>query len=59
MRFQSAQLDAYLTDGLWLRNAAHANTMAARLGTGLAAMPGVELLPMPADLQAAEKARSR
>ncbi|MFI2229586.1 threonine aldolase family protein [Nocardia testacea] len=44
MRFQSAQLDAYLTDGLWLRNAAHANTMAARLGTGFAAMPGVELL---------------
>ncbi|MET8795008.1 low specificity L-threonine aldolase [Nocardia sp. NPDC004568] len=44
MRFQSAQLDAYLTDGLWLRNAAHANTMAARLGAGLAAVPGVDLL---------------
>ncbi|MET9757546.1 low specificity L-threonine aldolase [Streptomyces sp. NPDC006372] len=44
MRFQSAQLDAYLTDGLWLRNAAHANAMAARLGDGLKALPGAELL---------------
>ncbi|WP_416968773.1 threonine aldolase family protein [Streptomyces sp. 4F14] len=44
MRFQAAQLDAYLADGLWLRNAAHANTMAARLEDGLKAIPGVELL---------------
>jgi threonine aldolase len=44
MRFQSAQLDAYLTDGLWLRNAAHANTMAERLGNGLKATPGADLL---------------
>lgn len=44
MRFQSAQLDAYLTDGLWLRNAAHANTMAERLGNGLKTLPGAELL---------------
>ncbi|MFJ3704772.1 MULTISPECIES: low specificity L-threonine aldolase [Streptomyces] len=44
MRFQSAQLDAYLTDGLWLRNAAHANTMAARLGHGLKALHGADLL---------------
>ncbi|MDQ1051490.1 low specificity L-threonine aldolase [Streptomyces sp. V4I2] len=44
MRFQSAQLDAYLTDGLWLRNAVHANTMAERLGTGLKAIPGTDLL---------------
>jgi threonine aldolase len=44
MRFQSAQLDAYLEDGLWLRNAVHANAMAARLGAGLAAVPGAELL---------------
>jgi len=41
MRFQSAQLDAYLTDGLWLRLAATANAAMARLATGLAAM-GVE-----------------
>ena len=31
MRFQAAQLEAYLSDGLWLRNARHANAMAARL----------------------------
>jgi threonine aldolase len=43
MRFLSAQLEAYLTDDLWLRNAAHANRMAARLEAGLAALPGVEV----------------
>ena len=36
MRFQSVQLDAYLTDGLWLRMAANANAAMARLATGLA-----------------------
>ncbi len=30
-RFLSAQLEAYLTDDLWLRNARHSNAMAARL----------------------------
>ena len=35
MRFLSAQFEAYLTDDLWLRNARHANAMAARLGAGL------------------------
>lgn len=44
MRFHAAQLDAYLTDGLWLRNAAHANAMAARLQDGLKAIPDVGLL---------------
>jgi threonine aldolase len=44
MRFQAAQLDAYLTDELWLRNARHANAMAARLQSGLKAIPGVELV---------------
>jgi threonine aldolase len=43
MRFFSAQLVAYLTDGLWLRHAAQANAMAARLAAGLAAIPGVRL----------------
>ncbi len=37
MRFQSAQLIAYLTDGLWLRTAAHANAKMADLANGLAA----------------------
>lgn len=44
MRFQAAQLDACLADGLWLRNARHANAMAARLGAGLRAVPGVHLI---------------
>jgi len=35
MRFVSAQLEAYLTDDLWLRNARHANAMAVRLAAGL------------------------
>jgi threonine aldolase len=43
MRFLSAQLDAYLTDDLWLKNAAHANRMAAKLATELSALPGVTL----------------
>ena len=37
MRFLSAQLEAYLADDLWLRNARHANRMAARLAEGIAA----------------------
>jgi len=40
MRFLSAQLDAYLADGLWLRNAMHANRVAARLAEDLAQIAG-------------------
>lgn len=43
MRFLSAQLDAYLADDLWLRNAAHANRVAARLAAGLAQIAGARL----------------
>jgi threonine aldolase len=43
MRFLTAQLDAYLADGLWLKHARHANAMARRLAEGLAAIPGVRL----------------
>ncbi len=43
MRFLSAQLEAYLAGDLWLRNARHANRMAARLAEGLKALPGAEL----------------
>jgi threonine aldolase len=50
MRFLGAQFNALLTDGLWLRNAAHANAMATRLAAGLAEMPGVEVeYPVEAD----------
>ena len=44
MRYLSAQLDAYLDDGLWLRHARHANAMAARLGRDLATIGGARLL---------------
>jgi len=37
MRFVSAQLIALYEDDLWLRNAAHANAMAARLRAGIEA----------------------
>lgn len=43
MRFLSAQLEAYIEDDLWLRLAAHANAMTARLAAGLRAMPAAEL----------------
>ncbi len=43
MRFLSAQLDAYLTGELWLRNARHANEAAQRLARGLAQLPGARL----------------
>lgn len=48
MRFLSAQLEAYLADDLWLRNAARANAMASRLAEGLAALPGVRFSETPA-----------
>jgi threonine aldolase len=44
MRFIAAQLEAYLRDDLWLRNARQANGMAARLGAGLSRLPGAKLL---------------
>jgi threonine aldolase len=46
MRYQSAQLDAYLTDGLWLRLAALANEGMARLVSGLIQL-GVQPLHHP------------
>jgi len=50
MRFLGAQFNALLTDGLWLRNAAHANAMATRLAAGLENIPGVEVAhPVQAD----------
>ncbi len=43
MRFLSAQLEAYVADGLWLKNAAHANAAARRLADGLLKLAGAEL----------------
>ena len=43
MRFMSAQFIAQLEGDPWLRSAAHANAMAARLRAGVESIPGVEL----------------
>lgn len=42
-RFLGAQMEAYLTDGLWLSLAERANASARRLARGLAATPGVRV----------------
>jgi threonine aldolase len=44
LRFVSAQLLAYLTDGLWLDNARHANEMAMRMARDLNAVAGAKVL---------------
>jgi threonine aldolase len=43
MRFVSVQLYALLSDDLWLRNARHANAMAARLEAAVRDVDGVEV----------------
>jgi threonine aldolase len=47
MRFVSAQFDALLTDDLWMRNARHANAMAARLAAAVDDLPDVEVIRAP------------
>jgi threonine aldolase len=50
MRFLGAQFIALLEDDLWLRNARHANAMARRLASGVAELPGVDVVyPVEAD----------
>lgn len=50
-RFAAAQLDAYLTDDLWLRNAGHANAMARRLEAGLRTVAAADIVfPVDADM---------
>jgi len=44
MRFLSVQMDAYLTDDLWLCNARHANAMAIRMADELVTIPDIDLL---------------
>jgi threonine aldolase len=43
MRFVSAQLDAYISNDVWLRNAKHANKMGKRLSEGLSHHSDVKL----------------
>jgi threonine aldolase len=48
-RYLSAQMEAYLTGGLWLKLATHANAMGQRLATGLRAK-GVTVPDAPANM---------
>jgi threonine aldolase len=48
-RFIAAQLEAYLTDGLWLALARHANDMADRLAAGLTAAGLAPVWPVEAN----------
>jgi threonine aldolase len=43
MRFLAAQLDALLSDELYVTLAAHANAMAARLAAGVSGLPGITI----------------
>jgi threonine aldolase len=59
MRFLSAQFEAYLTDDLWRRGAAHANAMAARLAAGLRGLESVQVTqPVQANVVFARLPRS-
>jgi threonine aldolase len=49
-RFLSAQFEAFLTDGCWLRLARHANAMADRLAAGLMAAGRPPAWPVEANL---------
>jgi threonine aldolase len=44
MRFASAQLMAYIENGLWLRLAAASNVAAGRIAAGVAGLPGLRLV---------------
>jgi threonine aldolase len=44
MRFASAQLMAYVENGLWLQLAAASNAVAARIAGGIEALPGLRLV---------------
>jgi threonine aldolase len=46
-RYLSAQMAAYLTDGLWLEMAGQANAACRRLADGLRSVPGTRLLFEP------------
>lgn len=49
MRFASAQWEAVLSSGAWLRHAAHANRQAARLAAGLRELGGALIAPVEAN----------
>ena len=43
MRFLAVQMEALLSDDLWLTNARHANLMAKTLAAELARIPGIQI----------------
>ena len=43
MRFISSQLNAYVSNDVWIRNASHANSMAKKLSKGLNAFSNINL----------------
>jgi len=47
MRYLSCQFTAYLTNDLWLKNAAHANAMAGKLYQALKELPEVTFTQKP------------
>ena len=47
-KYMSAQMDAYVTDGLWLKLAQDANDHCARLTDAIRALPGASLAHEPA-----------
>jgi threonine aldolase len=47
LRFAAAQWEALLTDGAWLRHAAHANARARQLADAVREVPGVRLILEP------------
>ena len=47
MRYLSCQFTAYLTGDLWLKNASHANAMAAKLRAELEKLPEVTFTQKP------------
>lgn len=58
-RYLSAQMNAYLTDDLWLKSAARANANAERLRKGLETVEGARLThPSEANLMFAEMPRA-
>ncbi|PIE11656.1 MAG: low specificity L-threonine aldolase [Rhodobacterales bacterium] len=46
-RYLAAQMEAYLTEDLWLDSARRANALGQRLAAGIAAQPGARLLHTP------------
>ncbi len=59
MRYMAAQMDRYLQDDLWRRNAEHSNAMAQRLYQAVKDLPGIRIVyPVEANSVFVQLARS-